>query len=75
MDWMKWIGRKCLGRKVVGRKLGAQIRHTFVRETGISWHHGDLIKGPPETRRTSQHYSIEGRPEWGLQYGTFTVYY
>ena len=31
-----------------------------VRETGVSWHHGGPIEGPPETPRTSQHYRIEG---------------
>ena len=34
------------------------IRRTAVRETCVSQHRGDLIEGPPDTSRTSQHYGI-----------------
>ena len=38
----------------------------FVREPGVSRHHGSKIKGLPETTRTSSQYGIEGF-ERGLQ--------
>ena len=40
-----------------------------IREIGVSRRHGDLIEGPTETPRTSQHYSIE-RFKGGLQLGS-----
>ena len=35
------------------------IRRIAVRETSVSRHHGEKIKGPPETSSESQHYRIE----------------
>ena len=46
------------------RKIYKDIGLTAVRETDISRHHV-YQNSPPETHRTSQHYSIEGRKVWG----------
>ena len=35
------------------------IRHIAVLETFVSWHHGCLIEGSPETHQTSQQYGID----------------
>ena len=37
----------------------SDISCTAVRETGVSRHHRDTIKGHPEIPRTPQHYEAE----------------
>ena len=40
-------------------RISTTIKRTTFRDARASRHHGDLIKGPLESPRTSQHYNIE----------------